>query len=597
MINLNIWNEKNKPTLQKILERNEGFKFFSNNNTISNAGDFLEHFRIFMLKDPIAVENYDTALTNTAQNTNKLEDINNLSKNFLAFFEHIFKTIAINMHDGKGLGSFFKKLFNTLNLSSNDNKTIDDHFFTANEKPTAIQKHPNHFKTFPKPFIYELKIIYDLRNLLDHAHTSNQIKYLGNKTIDLDDDDQYTPLQKTCLLAYLAIFAYYYPKLKPIIEQEKEPNFTFYLQSIQQQYAQYVKKYIVNQNPQNVIKRKLQLSKSKEQVTTTYPSLREAVVKLTHILVSGSAGVGKTTALFELANALATELLQNNNPQNLNKTLPIPVFIELAQVNTTLHQYAAQKLNLTQALLQDLINRNRLYWIIDAVNETTQPQLLKQVKTDITHLKQQHPLNYIVVSARPNDDLAFTNAFNNNELQFKELENQEIETFLQKNCPAQYEILQKQPNNSNILNTLKNSIFLLTEYTKQLINTPPTAQLPQNADQIVQHYVQNLIAREINEKMNSDFSTHKDTCLQIWYALAAEYTPNQTFTSIQAQQTIINNFQLLEYAPTHEATITLALNKAVEFNFLQKNIDPSHINTYQFTNTDIHQYLQNFLTP
>lgn len=602
-----FWDDKGRECLKKMLDNNQSFKRFQEtDNKIKNVEDFLNQARDFLLKTQ-ARDAYDSALQERVNEKNTQESIKQLAGNFLHLFKHILVIQGIFV-EKNALGKYFSIFFD----KKHPNVDLNNQFFTGSydkklkkEITTKDQKHPQKNKDLFFSFFYELKVIYDLRNFFHHPD-NNIIQYSNDENLEPHNDEYHTTYQKICLTAYLALIAYYYTEIKDYLARHSEPDCINHLKNIQEKFNTHVKEKIVNKDPKNIIDLKLQHNNK-----TIYDTAKEE----NQFIIRGMAGIGKTTSLLYTAYLLATDILNDTedaqeDTEKVQK--PIPVFIELGknilnkklmehretnQKEISLIEYTAQMLMISYPQMIHLLERNRLFFIFDALNETDQKSL-NSTKEEIKDLVTKYPNLKIILSDRPNARLDMHEVFKNLEtntprtFQFSRIETEKIKDFLERNAlnPIQKEVLHNTLENStDILYVLQQSSFLMAQYTEALITiTNPHQLLPKNKNEIIELYVNKIIEREIHQKTDNDFIEENKN---IFINLLVMFANKELSTQYTSFNSILQHIRKDEPSLSQEI-LRKTLNLAAQIGFLEKHSSSSYIDQFKFIDLNFQQYFE-----
>jgi len=249
-----------------------------------------------------------------------------LAKHFEAYLKAVFK-IGEKFDMTEMLAGCLRRFFDThpeCNLSKSDR----DVFF-SNAGKGYRSNSAAYFKD-KLPFGSELKTLYDLRNAVGSGHAKTMIEYFDAEPKVIADRRHWLGDVEDCIAAYLFVTYQYLSKLRRFFE----PDMTRYLESVKLNFETERSRFVhIRGVFEDIIhvKSHPKVSYTPEFVTElredeTVATLRGKILGR-KMLVTGDAGMGKTTTLHYLAAEDADKLLKNYDLLSVEH--PLPIYIEL----------------------------------------------------------------------------------------------------------------------------------------------------------------------------------------------------------------------------------------------------------------------------
>lgn len=335
-----------------------------------------------------------------------------------------------------------------------------------------------------------------------------------------------------------------------------------------EKYFQKVKQaYEKNKNYNNYIpakgKVRLQYATSTEEDERDIFDFYEECQKCKRLKILGKAGMGKTTAIYEL---------MNYDINNYNKKHRVPVIIKLIDITDEtkeIEQLIANTLELSYETVEQLLKEGKLSVYLDGLNEITLGENSQRVLLrKIMKFTESYEKSFIVISNRENNHVEVMNG--EPTYYMLPLNDLQIDDFIAKNFP---------PQNRKLIQDLKRQIENYPEMLssaripymlKQLIDLTvvTNGQLPEKSGDITECFLKSIINREINEKKELRATYARDFLKAI-----AEEMPdmeNASLNETQIRQTMAKTIEK-NVLPVKTEEVAGILSLLVEMGILQKN--------------------------
>ena len=162
--------------------------------------------------------------------------------------------------------------------------------------------------------------------------------------------------------------------------------------------------------------------------TKKYIFLNEIYKKENQFQIIGKGGNGKTTSL----NHLFYKCLKDFKSK---KTEMIPVFLNLNKIQekSSIYIELAKTINTNEEDLRKLIEENKIQLFLDGINEIHSPEI-QQTLQDIDEISKDYPKTKLFITSREQSDTELLNFFDFPLYQIQELEDKQIENFINKYC-------------------------------------------------------------------------------------------------------------------------------------------------------------------
>jgi NACHT domain len=347
--------------------------------------------------------------------------------NFEAFLKGTFEILYKEKVTGS-LRTCLKKFFADIKyeLPKADEKNQQDVFFANLEKDGRyVSNCPAHFKD-KAPFgfiLLALKVTYELRNAA--AHPITMIEYFDAEPKVLADKRHWLGDVEDCILAYLFVTYKYFEKLRRFLE----PDMTRYLESVKLEFETERLRFVhirgvfediihVKSHPKVPYTQEFIPELSNDETVATL----RGKISGRKMLVTGDAGMGKTTTLHYLAAEDADKLL--NDYSLLSVEHPLPVYIELKdfkddesngrkvvvtvrdlilrQVKYGMDSLAKTEEEKLERYLDKLLDEGKITLFLDGLNEI--PKTDKENKHHaINEFLQQFERVFFVLTSRKED--------------------------------------------------------------------------------------------------------------------------------------------------------------------------------------------------
>ena len=431
-----------------------------------------------------------------------------LAKHFEAYLKAVFK-IGEKFDMTEMLAGCLRRFFDThpeCNLSKSDR----DVFF-SNAGKGYRSNSAAYFKD-KLPFGSELKTLYDLRNAVGSGHAKTMIEYFDAEPKVLADRRHWLGDVEDCIAAYLFVTYQYLPKLRRFFE----PDMTPYLESVKREFDEERLRFVhIRGKFEDIIYAKSHPSVQLEpeiaaefQEGGTVATLR-GKISGRKMLVTGDAGMGKTTTLHYLAAEDADKLL--NDYSLLSVEHPLPVYIELKdfkddeangrKIEVTVRdlifrqvKYGKDSLAKTEEeklerYLDKLLDEGKITLFLDGLNEI--PKTDKENKHHAINefLKQFERVFFVLTSRK--EDYKGVVAIQLPVFELQKMDVPQIAMFLQKNTD-------NEPVRDKI-----NNLVVKNESFKEFIGVPlillalmkvveKTGEIPNTETKIIRSFIDQL---------------------------------------------------------------------------------------------------------
>jgi len=368
-------------------------------------------------------------------------------KNFAANIEGYLKTV-FKISDGQEvtemLAGCFNKFFDThCNLADNERKV-----FFSSKKDGYKSNSAAYFKG-KLPFGAELKTIYDLRNAIGSGHDKAIIEYFDADPKVVAHKRHWVADIEDCIIVYLFITYKYLPKLRRFFE----PNMTRYLESVIQEFEEERLRFVhIKGKFEDIIHAKATFE---HQMTAdlregTVATLREKI-KVRKMLVTGDAGMGKTTTVRYLAACDAEHLLRDYD--TLSIQCPLPVYVELknfkddesnsGKVVVSVRDLILKKIKLgldisvkteeekVERYADNLLTQGKITLFLDGLNEIPKEAKESKHQAIVRFLKDFDRVFYILTSRK--EDYKGVVSIDIPVFELQKMDSQQIASFLEKN--------------------------------------------------------------------------------------------------------------------------------------------------------------------
>jgi len=348
---------------------------------------------------------------------------------FAKHFEAYLKAVFQIVHNEEVTGSLracLKRFFADIGyeLPKADEKNQQDVFFANPGKDERYESNcPAHFRNEPSlGFVLPaLKVAYELRNAVAHHKTA--IEYFDAEPKMIADKRHWFGDIEDCILAYLFVTYKYFEKLLRFLE----PDMTRYLESVKLEFETERLRFVhIRGVFEDIIHVKSHPKVSYTQEFIPELSDDETVATLRgkisgrKMLVTGDAGMGKTTTLHYLAAEDADKLL--NDYSLLSIGHPLPVYVELKdikddeangrkievtvrdlifrQVKYGMGALAKSEEEKLERYLDKLLNEGKITLFLDGLNEI--PKEDKAIKQSLINqfLKQFDKVFFLLTSRK-----------------------------------------------------------------------------------------------------------------------------------------------------------------------------------------------------
>ena len=441
----------------------------------------------------------------------------------------------------------FSKVMISFNVFPKNYLDKNQESWTFNTAPeTASTK--NYFKNLFYPFTeaYSFVNVYLCRNV--KAHNLKTLSLVDRATLFTDILNVFvtsTWKKKARVLSYIDSINIntdtYFRKLKS--EYTKHKNYNNYIP------------------PKGKVR--LQYASSTEKDERDIFEFYDECQKAKRMKIIGKAGMGKTTAIYEL---------MNYDIENYKKKYRVPVLVELINITDAskeIEDFIADALDLSKKNIVQLLEDGKLSVYLDGLNEITledrsQRLLLRKIMNFIEKYKK----SFIVLSNRENNHIEVMNG--EPVYYMLPLNNGQIDDFIDKNFPSTSKCsgqdLKRHLENYPEIQECARTPYML----KQLIDTTvaTNGHLPEKAGDITSCLLKAIIEREIQEKKES-LATHAEEFLKK-IAENMPDTDNANLSEIKIRQIMAQTIQE-KVLPVKTEEIARILLLLIEMGILQKN--------------------------
>ena len=288
-----------------------------------------------------------------------------------------------------------------------------------------------------------------------------------------------------------------------------------------------------------------------------------ACQKAKRLKIVGKAGMGKTTAIYEL---------MNYDIKNYDKKLRVPVLIELiniSDVSKEMEQLIADTLELSKETTVQLLKDGKLSVYLDGLNEITlDPNSQKILLRKIMNFIEQYEKSFIVLSNRENNHMEVMNG--EPTYYMLPLNNSQTDDFIEKNFPSKskdlIQCLKRQMENYPEIQETARTPYML----KRLIDltAATNGNLPEKADEITERLLEAIINREIHEKKESRATYAKEFLKQIAKDIEEKEKGTLTVTQIRQSMAEAVSEKIL---PVKTEEIAGILSLLIEMGILRQN--------------------------
>lgn len=234
----------------------------------------------------------------------------------------------------------------------------------------------------------------------------------------------------------------------------------------------------------------------------TIDYLRKNSIPENKMLIWGAAGTGKSTTLEYLSYIDAKDWLNQ-------KTNKIPVLIQLGLLinsDQTIFEFIQDKLSISKEQLDKLFRNGLINLFLDGINEIPYGNnllsiRLKEIKTLISNYKK----SFFIISNRPEDDNVFKDVpvFN-----LMRLSDSQMNEYIIKNAAVRSTekiIMDAMAKNEHLRNIVRTPLML-----SRLVDVVDvTGVIPDSEGEIIGIFLDSLLKREKNEKLETDFDIRK----------------------------------------------------------------------------------------
>ena len=231
----------------------------------------------------------------------------------------------------------------------------------------------------------------------------------------------------------------------------------------------------------------------------TINDVRKHSVPEKRMLILGEAGTGKSTTLGYLAFCDA-------QTRKSDSTASIPVLVAMGLLTNTeksLLEYIKQYLNVEMEMLLKLLEMGKINFFFDAINEIPQSNgtIKKTRKREIVDLMAKYPLNFFILTCRPDEDIAFPDVPS---FTLLKMSDSLIEEFIKKNAKEEktVETITKAIETNKKLRKIVSTPLMLS---RLITIVDANGKIPDGANAIIGAFIETLFDRESNEKM-TDFN-------------------------------------------------------------------------------------------
>jgi hypothetical protein len=433
-----------------------------------------------------------------------LKDISDVE----GYLKSLYKILTPNNIPSGTLGSCFNRLFDE--KFSHLPQIEKGNFFTTAQNPEPKQD-PNYFST-KLPFGTETKILYDLRNFIEHK--KDEIPYPSFTKSLIDPDTKRKDIQD-CIVAYLNITELYLPEIKEKFDSltaEKEPDFKIYLESVKENFKSRIGRFVHIKGQEDIrLSQGFVIEKISEEESErierkgTVNDLRRNHVSEKRMLIWGDAGMGKSTTLEYLAYSDAEEKLRVSH----NK---LPIYVPLGLLtdkNVSLKASIFNKIGVDNSTGERMLKEGKINLFLDAINEIPRDdnnQLKTLRQREIQNLLSDYKNTFIIISNRPQDENIFSGV---PVFQLQKMDREQIELFLKKNTEGKTQIAKLILDEIEKDNRLEKIVKTPLMLSRLIEIVKAKGEIPKSEGEIIEKFIFSLYQREQEEKKDANFDTKK----------------------------------------------------------------------------------------
>ena len=395
---------------------------------------------------------------------------------------------------------------------------------------------------------YSFANMYNCRNM--KAHTLNTLSLLDRATLFIDILNSFvtsTWNKRLFIRSYI---------------DSVNVNINQYFEKIKSDYKKN-KNYISYIPPKGKVR--LQYASSTENEERDIFDFYDECQSVKRLKIVGKAGMGKTTAIYELINY---------DIMNYNKNHRVPVLIELIDISdlsSSIESYIASILNISVEKTEELLEDGKISLYLDGLNEITlEDSLQKILLRKIMNFIERYEKSFIILSNRENNHIEVMNG--EPVYYVLPLNNRQIDDFINKNLPQKSKCFGKDlkrqlENYPEILESARTPYML-----KQLIDTviATNGHIPEKPGEITGCLLKAIINREIYEKKEL-LAVHVEEFLK---QIAEEFIDDENIglSEIKIRQIMAKAIDK-KVLPVKKEDIAKVLSLLLEMGILRKNKD------------------------
>ena len=362
-------------------------------------------------------------------------------------------------------------------------------------------------------------------------------------------------LQST-LIAELYITSYVKEKLsKALVTSYSE----------KQNYSEYIESQITATQSSNDCFVSLNLRELSEETVPQIGFIEDIVKDIKRFRILGEGGSGKTTTMEYLVHQDCLKY-QLDKDQEL---LPIMITLSIVGDEVHLKNALADKLGVNLDVLEELLKTNSVKVYLDGLNEIVKNREIKKTKIqEIASLIKEYQELSIILSDRYDFDEFQSDFFNIRTFTIQKLETNQINEFISKYCNG------NQKQISHISSTLEHydSLEILSRpliLSRAIEIIKSEHKLPDNTNEIIGRFIDIILIREKNEKMDPllNIGDFKLLLGFLAFKIFEEYKSHQAISENKCRKILTEGSTMLGFESTN---VRYSMRMGFELQILSK---------------------------